>query len=394
MKTTRPIEICIETAPNALGIDLARLTITEEVRERLLLLCTVMDAHSLHSISFDDAPLRWYRGGELQSTSHYSNCVLTGAAAYQDLTLHVEATFPGASNALGVFSDSKTVNGAWFFGRPAALDQGSMNESADESGEIHADWYASVGDEIARTSRSWPNPFSLWDTTCESDTPSRALLPSNYETRPRSAVADAVLTQLLKVAVASRLDPNSRFVLYTLAAALIICPDQVQLTEDISNTPPFLRVPELRNVSERPLTESAFVDEGRKRLCGTCDFEFSKPHLTVCLRYQSLGGRLVLHGDPADQWHSTHSSGSLARWYSDHDNNTFAWEAIQEFLPRHPNDKGRLKILAFGLDALKRKLNDLEAPWKEDLRAWLESEDGYFESETRDEEAQRAFEAN
>jgi hypothetical protein len=392
MKTTGPIEICIEMAPNALAIDLARLTITEEVRERLLLLCTVMGAHGLHSISFDDVPLRWYRGGELQATKHYGNCVLTGVAASQDLSLHVEATFPGAPNALGVFSDSKTVNGAWSFGRPAALHQGSMNELADESGEIHADWYAPVGDDIACTSSSWPNPFSIWDTSCESDVPSCSLLPSTYETRHRSAVADAVLTQLLKVAVESRLDPNSRFVLYTLAAALIICPDQVQLTEDISNIPPFLRAPELHNVSEEPLAESAFVDEGRKRLCGTCDFEFSKPQLTVCLRYQSLGGRLVLHGDSADQWHSTHSSGSLARWYTDHDNNIIAWEAIQEFLPRHPNDKARLKILAFGLDALKRKLNDLETPWKEDLRAWLESEDGCFGSQARDEEAQRAFE--
>ena len=385
MKTNRPIEICIETRPNALGIGLARITITEEVRERLLLLCSVMDAHSLHSISFNDIPLRWYRIGESQATRHYSNCVLTGVVAFQDFTLHVEATFPGAPNGLGVFSDSKTVSGAWFFGCPAALHQGSMNELADESGEIHADWYAPVSDEIACTSSSWPNPFSLWDTSCESNVPSRALLPSNYEARPRSAVADAVLTQLLKVAVGTRLDPNSRCVLYTLAAALIICPDQVQLTEDISNIPPFLRAPELRNVSEGPLTESAFVDEDRKRLCGTCEFEFSRPQLTVCLRYQSLGGRLVLHGDSADQWHSTHSSGSLARWYTDHDNNTFAWEAIREFLPRHPKDKARLKILAFGLDALKRKLNDLEAPWKEDLRAWLESEDGYFGSKTRHE---------
>jgi hypothetical protein len=39
MKTTGPIEICIEIAPNALGIDMARLTINEEVRERLMLLC-------------------------------------------------------------------------------------------------------------------------------------------------------------------------------------------------------------------------------------------------------------------------------------------------------------------------------------------------------------------
>lgn len=393
MKTTRPIEICIETAPNALDIDLARLTITEEVRERLLLLCTVMGAHSLHSISFDDVPLCWYKAGKLQVTRHDGNCVLTGVAAFQDLTLHVEATFPGASNAVGVFSDSKTVNGAWFFGRPAALHQGSMNELADESGEIYADWHAPVGDEIVWTSSTWPNPFSLWDTSCGSDVPSRALVPSNYESRPRSAVADAVLTQLLKVAVASRLDPNSRCVLYTLAAALIICPEQVQLTEDISNIPPFLRAPELRSVTDEPLTESSLVEEGRKRLCGTCDFEFSKPQLTVCLRYQSLGGRLVPNDDPADQWHPTHSSGSLARWYTDHDNNTFAWETIQEFLPRHPNDKARLKILAFGLDALKRKLNDVGAPWKEDLRAWLESEDGYFESQTRDKEAQRAFEA-
>lgn len=63
---------------------------------------------------------------------------------------------------------------------------------------------------------------------------------------------------------------------------------------------------------------------------------------------------------------------------------------MQEFLPRDPNDKARLKILAFGLDALKRKLSDVATPWKEDLRAWLEIEDGYFESQTRDGEAQRA----
>jgi hypothetical protein len=393
MKTTGPIEICIEIAPNALGIDMARQTINEEVRERLMLLCTLMDAHSLHSVSFDDVPIRWCRVGELQATRHYNTCVLTGAAAHQDLTLHVEATFPRESNTLGVFSDSKTVNGAWFFGSRAALSQYSLNELADKSGEIHADWYAPVGDEVACIRSSWPNPFSLWDTSFESDASSRALLPSNFETRPRSVLADAVLTQLLKVALASRLDSNSRCVLYTLAAALIICPDQVQLTEDISNIPPFLREPELRDVNEGPLAESAFVDDGRKRYCGTCDFKFSTPQLTVCLQYQSLGGRLVLHSDSADQWHSTHSSENLARWYTDHDNNTFAWEAIQEFLPRHPNDKARLKILAFGLDALKRKLNDLEAPWKEDLRAWLESEDGCFGRQTRDQEVTLTIEA-
>lgn len=393
MKRNGPIEICIEIGPNALGVDAARLTVDEEVRERLRQLCTVMDANNLHSVSFDDVPIRWYKLGKLQVSRHYNDFALTGTAFTEDLTMHLEATFPGEADALGVFRDSKTVKGAWFFGTPAALSPSSMNELADENGEINAEWYAPVGDEIAPTGCSWPNPFRLWDRSCESDAPSCALLPSDYDTRPRSVVADAVLTHLFRVALISNLDPDSRCALYTLAAALIVCSDQVQLTEDISNIPPFLREPELRNVNEAPLTESAFIDEGRKRECGTCDFEFSKPQLTVCLRYQSIEGRLVLNGDAAYQWHVTHSSESLSRWYSDHLNDKVAREAIQEFLPRYPNDKERLKILAFGLDALKRKLNDLGAPDKEGLRTWLENGDSYFGGEMRCDIARRAFEA-
>lgn len=390
MKRNGPIEICIEIGPNELGIDAARLTVDEEVRERLRQLCAVMDAHNLHSISFDDVPIRWYRLGELQASRHYNDCALTGTAFTQDLTMHVEATFPGEADALGVFKDNKTVKGAWFFGIPAALSSSSLNELADESMEIHADWYAPVGNEISYVRSSWPNPFLLWNRSCESDAPSCALLPSDYDTRPRGVVADAVLTHLLRVALVSDLDPDSRCALYTLAAALIICSEQVQLTEDISNIPPFLREPELHNVNEAPLAESALIDEGRKRECGTCHFEFSKPLSTVILRYESIEGRLVLNGNAADQWHVTHSSESLACWNTDHDNNTVAWEAILEFLPRYPNDKERLKILAFGLDALKRKLNYLEALGKEGLRTWLEDGASCIEGQVRNDVAQLA----
>ena len=119
---------------------------------------------------------------------------------------------------------------------------------------------------------------------------------------PRGAQANAVLSEILDVASDVPLDANSRRVLDTLAAALLMCPDDVSLTLDISNLPPFLRPDGYRDANEAPLTEADVLT--RQRSCGTCDMAFVAPQKTILIRYHNLVGRLVMGGDPSShRWH-------------------------------------------------------------------------------------------
>ncbi len=114
--------------------------------------------------------------------------------------------------------------------------------------------------------------------------------------------ADAVLSEILDVANNVPLDANSRVVLDTLAAALLMCPDDVNLTLDVSNLPPFLRPDGYRDANEAPLTEANVLT--RQRSCGTCDMAFVARQKTIFIRYHNLVGRLVMGGDPSShRWH-------------------------------------------------------------------------------------------
>ena len=113
-----------------------------------------------------------------------------------------------------------------------------------------------------------------------------------------SVQADAVLSEILDVANDVPLDDDSRRVLDALAAALLMCPDDVSLTLDISNLPPFLRPDGYRDANEAPLTEADLIT--RQRRCGTCDMAFLAPQKTIFIRYQDLVGRLVMGGDPSN----------------------------------------------------------------------------------------------
>jgi hypothetical protein len=112
-----------------------------------------------------------------------------------------------------------------------------------------------------------------------------------------SVQADAVLSEILGVAADLPLDANSRGVLDTLAAALLMCPDDVSLTLDVSNLPPFLRPDGYRDANEAPLTEADVLT--RQRRCGTCDMAFVAPQKTIFIRYQDLVGQLVMGHDPS-----------------------------------------------------------------------------------------------
>ncbi len=113
-----------------------------------------------------------------------------------------------------------------------------------------------------------------------------------------SVQADAVLSEILDVANDVPLDDDSRRVLDALAAALLMCPDDVSLTLDVSNLPPFLRPDGYRDANEAPLTEANMLS--RQRSCGTCDMAFVAPQKTIFIRYQDLVGRLVMGGDPSN----------------------------------------------------------------------------------------------
>ena len=122
--------------------------------------------------------------------------------------------------------------------------------------------------------------------------------PAAQSSVPRSVQADAVLSAILGVANDVPLDDNSRRVLDTLAAALLMCPDDVSLTLDVSNLPPFLRPDGYLDANEAPLTEADLIT--RQRRCGTCDMAFVAPQKTIFIRYQDLVGRLVMGGDPSN----------------------------------------------------------------------------------------------
>lgn len=116
----------------------------------------------------------------------------------------------------------------------------------------------------------------------------RCLLRLAHERLPtaRSSVqADAVL------------DADSRCILYALAAALLLCPDDVRLTLDVSNLPPFLKPTGYHDANEAPLTAHDLVT--RQRSCGTCGMAFLAPQKTVFIRYQNLVGQLVMGHDPS-----------------------------------------------------------------------------------------------
>jgi hypothetical protein len=368
--TALPIHVHIETARNDLGIDQARLTLTDAVRQRLRQLCEVMASYGLLAVKFDDLPVHWYKGGERQNEWHSNTCELVGNADHQDLTLYVNARFPGVPDARGVFGTSVNVQGHWFFGVVAALDDSSLYDAADENDVIAAtyDWYDPTND--------WPNPFLRFSTPGTQRPAVHVLLPAVYTSTPRSAVADAVLTELLQTAVDLELNPDSRCVLYTLAAAICLCPDEVRLTRDVSDIPPFLRPQDLQDSNEAPLTQVDLVE--RVRICGTCEWVFSKSQKTLYIRYQGLEGRLVLNGGQVgERWSASHNVKSLSIEYNDHGDNEFAWHKLREFLPQYADDHSRLKILAFGLDALLQRLAPKRQCW-EDLRAWLETDGGYF----------------
>lgn len=122
-------------------------------------------------------------------------------------------------------------------------------------------------------------------------------LPAAQSSVPRSVQADAVLSEILDVASDVPLDANSRRVLDALAAALLMCPDDVSLTLDVSNLPPFLRPDGYRDANEAPLTEANVLTH--QRSCGTCDMAFLAPQKTIFIRHQDLVGQLVMGHDPS-----------------------------------------------------------------------------------------------
>lgn len=370
--TALPIQVQIEAARNDLGIDQARLTLTDAVLQRLRQLCEMMASYGLLAVKFDDLPVHWFKGGGRQDDWHSNTYELVGNAAHEDLTLYVDARFPGDPDARGVFSASVNVQGHWFLGVVAALDDSSLCDAADENGVIAAtyDGYDPAND--------WPNPFLRLLTPGTQPPAAHVLLPAAYTSTPRSAVADAVLTELLQTAVNLELNPDTRCVLYTLVAAIYLCPDEVRLMRDVSDIPPFLRPQDLQDLNEAPLTQADLVE--RVRMCGTCEWAFPPSQKTLCIRYQGLVGRLVLNGGQgAERWSANHNAKSLSIWYNDHGNNEFAWHTLREFLPQYADDHSRLKILAFGLDALLQRLAP-ERPYWEDLRAWLGTDGAYFGS--------------
>lgn len=95
----------------------------------------------------------------------------------------------------------------------------------------------------------------------------------------------------------------------------------------------------------------------------------------VQVSFKTLHGALRLdHSQQVVEWLAVVQSPNLAVHYSDHENDLTAVRMLREFLPAYGDDHSLLKLVAFALDSVNRRL-DQEYPYWEDLRVWLEDSD-------------------
>lgn len=223
---------------------------------------------------------------------------------------------------------------------------------------------------------AWPDPFDRWQGLTADEPRAHLRIPRTFTPEVRSPVADTVLAMLFQAAPKQNCDLNQRCALYTLAAATIICPQEATLTRSNGEIPFFLRNVEQEIYPNEHLLCIEDVAPPKPRFCGTCDqvFDFTR---IIRLYYKNIVGELTLDDARivlAASWSATHPIADLALLYKDHAHNDFAWRVMHELSHQYTDDLSRLKLLAYGLDTLKRPLDD-DHPWWEDVRVAMESPD-------------------
>jgi hypothetical protein len=225
----------------------------------------------------------------------------------------------------------------------------------------------------ASTLSGWPDPFSRLPAP-ESGHALAHMRLSRRQFVYRTPVADALIALLLSTALDPQPSPHQRCSLYTVIAALHICPDDVVLTAlPYKDVPPFLRpfAPDDPR-AEPPLTLDYLRQPSLRKatigFCGTCGAVFDPPPVAVRVDFESLSLELAVDSvSKATVGDSTLHHPSLALLPGAQANNQFALWALQTFPTRPGDGHALLTLLAFGLDALKGLL-DGEHVWRDDVR--------------------------
>jgi hypothetical protein len=400
MNNRECIHLLIQAEPNSLAIDFARITLDEDVLIRLRALYGLLDTCNLLSVSALGVSVHWFKKGAALPDIDSVCEVFEGGVG-------LSAHFHGEPNAKGIFGNATTVSGVWILGNASDLEMENLQAWANENGEIYAESLGSscldqvsnsallqyarhhaLRDERAVMSDSqffdWPNPYERWTKQHIEESSSHRLLPREFQTTERTFTAETVLKHLLHLAIDPNFDPNHRCALYSLAAALIICPQEVtlQYVDKNRHVPDFLLSAQQilhRNEKMQELTEVHFRahEDASKRVgvCGNCLAEFPKQPLVVQLTYADLQAELEVEAADKAKFKLLNSPrANLALLYEDHLNNCFAHQLLVDFLGKYSDDFSRLKMLAFGLDALKRLLPK-GYPWREDLKLMLQNPD-------------------
>jgi hypothetical protein len=320
-----------------------------------------------------------------------------------DLVLYVDGSIPGEMNQSGVYSQACEVRGHWIFCSLSALEEESLLEQADAHGDIHAtsDYGTPMIEMVSRDAElrhalhlsrnnaknkqlmgfedtAWPDPFDRWPDPGLYESRAHLRIPNTFTPEVRTPLADADLAKLFQALLMNDWNPNQRCAIYTLAAALTICPQKVMLTRSNGNIPLFMRNVEQEVFpNEQPLCIE-YVAVPIQTLCGTCGFLFDFNTL-IRLRYKNIIVELTLDTARtviAASWSATSQIANLALLYEDHANNDFALQVMREFAHQYTDDLSRLKLLAIGLDALKRLLDD-ESPWCDDVPHTTEARESW-----------------
>jgi hypothetical protein len=397
MKSHPIISVCIQVEPNALGIDFGRIEMTAEVVKLIRRLYSIVKKYNLAIIPTSAIPIKWYKAGQLQTARHTDTIDLCDGGSENYFMLFVDMYFFGDPDEDGLFSNGVYIRGHW----DADLDdltRKRLVEQADDQGDIHATSHSGESDLEARsrdvelkhgilqmrvrqpqcvpyieTALPWPDPFACWPAYSELCSHAHLRLPPVFFRARRSRQATDVLGMLFFVALKKCPDPNERCAIYTLAAAIIICPDEVELTQIVeTDAPPiFNRSCELEPLGEWPLTDDYLVALGQ--ICRDTGKHFERPNRKVRIRYKTLMGVLNVDRFNCNTIWTTHTSHTpnLALLYQDHMNNEAAKYWLNEHERLNRADHSRLILLAYGLDAVKRLFAGDE-PWWVDMKEALE----------------------
>lgn len=403
MSTQPVVNICIEVERNSLGIDFGLIALTPEVLAQLRLLHSLVVKHKLLTINTDKIPINFYKADCLQTSRHSNYFEFSSLGGATDFALSFSVFFMAELDADDISQQFGVIKGCWHSDL-TALNAETLVEMADERGDVHVcdnyeDSQLIATSDLLVKSRDvefkhdilqfllrwptpkldldiapyWPNPFHFWGPNSEPESRSHRRLPRMFIRAHRSRQATDTLGMLFFIALKEHPDPNDRCAIYTLAAAIIICPDEVELTQIVeADAPPvFNRSRDLEPIGESPLTDGYFSAPGP--ICPATGKQLGWPNRKVRIRYKTLMG--VLHLDRFEKetvW-TTHTSHrpNLALLYEDHANNEVAKYWLNEHQRVNRADHSRLILLAYGLDAVKRLFADGE-PWWEDMKKALD----------------------